>query len=204
MGKYNKPEIKIPRDRYRKRLTKRQKIFCKYYIELGNATEAAKKAGYSAKCAYVIGPRLIDNPIITEEINKDRALFEKQLLEEHNITIKDIRAKLVAIGFSSLKHYAKWDKHGLELLDSDLSSCVGLKTIKTKRITRFIKKTNEEIEEVTTAISLEDRVKALIALGEHAGMFTEQRDDGSESDRKIIEDRVLELTKEFEKTGDIK
>jgi len=37
------------------KLTPKQKAFCDYYIETGNATEAAIKAGYSKKTAKEIG-----------------------------------------------------------------------------------------------------------------------------------------------------
>lgn len=37
------------------KLTEKQRRFIDYYIELGNATRAAKKAGYSAKTANRIG-----------------------------------------------------------------------------------------------------------------------------------------------------
>ncbi len=37
------------------KLTEKQKRFIDYYIELGNATEAARKAGYSKKTAKQIG-----------------------------------------------------------------------------------------------------------------------------------------------------
>ena len=36
-------------------LTPKQRAFCDYYIECGNATQAAKKAGYSEKMAFSIG-----------------------------------------------------------------------------------------------------------------------------------------------------
>lgn len=38
-----------------KKLTEKQKRFIDYYIELGNATEAAKRAGYSERSAKQIG-----------------------------------------------------------------------------------------------------------------------------------------------------
>ncbi|MCL2461386.1 MAG: terminase small subunit [Defluviitaleaceae bacterium] len=38
-----------------KPLTERQKRFIDFYIETGNAAEAAKKAGYSGKTAKIIG-----------------------------------------------------------------------------------------------------------------------------------------------------
>lgn len=37
------------------KLTPKQQAFCDYYLETGNATESAKRAGYSEKTAYAIG-----------------------------------------------------------------------------------------------------------------------------------------------------
>lgn len=42
-------------------LTLKQKAFADYYIELGNATEAAKKAGYSQKWAGTNADKLLKN-----------------------------------------------------------------------------------------------------------------------------------------------
>ncbi len=39
----------------KRKLTEKQKRFIDYYIELGNATEAAKRAGYSERSAKQIG-----------------------------------------------------------------------------------------------------------------------------------------------------
>ena len=42
-------------------LTPNQKAFADYYIELGNASEAARKAGYSKKTAAATASRLLTN-----------------------------------------------------------------------------------------------------------------------------------------------
>ncbi len=42
-------------------LSLKQKRFCEEYVIFGNATEAAKKAGYSEKTAYSQGQRLLKN-----------------------------------------------------------------------------------------------------------------------------------------------
>lgn len=42
-------------------LNEKQKAFCEYYAACFNATEAAKKAGYSQKTAYSHGQRLLKN-----------------------------------------------------------------------------------------------------------------------------------------------
>lgn len=51
-----------------KELNRRQQLFAEAYIECGNATEAAKRAGYSEKNADVTGPRLLRNVGISEYI----------------------------------------------------------------------------------------------------------------------------------------
>ena len=52
------------------KLTEKQKRFVDYYIELGNATEAARRAGYRAKTAGVIGQENLKKPYLSEAINK--------------------------------------------------------------------------------------------------------------------------------------
>lgn len=51
-------------------LTEKQLAFCEYYIECGNATEAAKKAGYSEGTARSIGAENLTKPYISEYIEK--------------------------------------------------------------------------------------------------------------------------------------
>lgn len=47
-------------------LTERQKAFCEHYAACLNATEAAKKAGYSPKSARSIGQENLTKPDIQE------------------------------------------------------------------------------------------------------------------------------------------
>lgn len=56
----------MPRDEYG--LTPRQRAFCDYYIETGNVTESAKRAGYSEKTAHVIGTENINKPALKQYI----------------------------------------------------------------------------------------------------------------------------------------
>ena len=51
-------------------LNERQKAFADYYIELGNATEAAIKAGYSEKTARSIGSENLTKPDISAYIKE--------------------------------------------------------------------------------------------------------------------------------------
>lgn len=51
-------------------LSLKQQKFCEYYVELGNATEAAKRAGYSKKTAYSQGQRMLKNVETQKYINE--------------------------------------------------------------------------------------------------------------------------------------
>ena len=51
-------------------LSLKQEKFCEYYVEFGNATEAAKKAGYSGKTAYSQGQRMLKNVEISNFIKE--------------------------------------------------------------------------------------------------------------------------------------
>ena len=52
------------------KLTLKQKAFADYYIETGNATEAAVRAGYSKKTAKAIGSENLTKPAINEYIQE--------------------------------------------------------------------------------------------------------------------------------------
>lgn len=51
-------------------MNEKQKAFADYYIETNNATEAAKKAGYSEKTAHAIGSRLLKDVKVSSYIKE--------------------------------------------------------------------------------------------------------------------------------------
>lgn len=60
------------------KLTPKQKAFADYYIETGNATEAAIRAGYSKKTARVIGQENLTKPAIKQYIDKRNKVIESE------------------------------------------------------------------------------------------------------------------------------
>ena len=71
-----------------KKLTPKQKAFADYYIELGNAEQAAIKAGYSKKYARGNAHKLVANSCIKQyteerlkEIEDERIADGKEVLE---------------------------------------------------------------------------------------------------------------------------
>lgn len=60
------------------KLTAKQEAFCYYYIELNNATQAAIKAGYSARTATSITARLLGNAGIAAKIKQLKGEQQKE------------------------------------------------------------------------------------------------------------------------------
>lgn len=74
------------------KLTVKQKAFADYYIETGNATEAARRAGYSKKTAAVIGTENLIKPNIKSYIDA---------------RLKELEAKRIASGEEVLQYLTK-------------------------------------------------------------------------------------------------
>lgn len=92
------------------KLTKKQKNFCEYYLQTGNAAEAARKAGYSAKTARVIGPENLSKPDVLEYIESRRAEMDKCLIADTDEVLKF---------YSSVMRGEVKDQFGLEASLSD-------------------------------------------------------------------------------------
>ena len=122
-----------------------QKAFADYYIETANATESAKRAGYSEKTAYSQGQRLLKNVEISAYIGERMAeQGEKRVADANEVIefytavmrgeVKDqfgLDASLsdrLKAGDALMKRYAVTDngsKGVLEKLDDVLSKIGG-------------------------------------------------------------------------------
>jgi len=92
-------------------MNERQKAFADYYIECLNATEAAKKAGYSNKTAHVIGSENLSKPEIKEYIKERLATKEKERIASQD----EVLERLTAIMRGEVK-----DQLGLETPVKDM------------------------------------------------------------------------------------
>lgn len=64
------------------KLTPKQKKFCEYYIQSGNASEAARKAGYKEKNAPFMGAENLKKPQIKSYINERVGKQDKELVAD--------------------------------------------------------------------------------------------------------------------------
>lgn len=66
------------------KLTPKQKKFCEYYIQSGNASDAARKAGYSEKTANRIASENLSKPDIAQYIAERIGDQDKQRVADAN------------------------------------------------------------------------------------------------------------------------
>lgn len=81
------------------KLTKKQQDFADYYIELGNATQAAIKAGYSKKTANTIAAQNLSKLSIKKYIDERM----EQLASERIMSAQEILERLSLIANAEIK-----------------------------------------------------------------------------------------------------
>lgn len=92
------------------KLTPKQQAFADYYIETGNATEAARRAGYSEKTAYSIGNENLKKPEVSEYISSRMAEQSKKRVADANEVIEF---------YTAVMRGEKKDQFGLDASLSD-------------------------------------------------------------------------------------
>lgn len=70
------------------KLTMKQKAFADYYIETGNATEAALRAGYSKKTSYSIGNENLKKPEVLSYIDERMQEIEDNRIAKGDEVLK--------------------------------------------------------------------------------------------------------------------
>lgn len=101
---------------YHEIVTTKQKAFCKHYINAGfNASEAARRAGYSETGINVTGSRLLANPNINAEIKK---IVHSELSNLDGAALRLLKTLTRAAYFDPRK-VVTWGPDGINLLDSD-------------------------------------------------------------------------------------
>lgn len=98
-------------------LRPKQRDFVLAYIETKNATESAKRAGYSEKTSYSIGQRLLKKVEIQQAI----ASVVDPLVEKQLVTIEEIIKELKDIGMADWRDFLeiRYGKDG-QIIDATL------------------------------------------------------------------------------------
>lgn len=149
----------------RKLTPKQQKFVAEYLIDL-NATQAAIRAGYSAKTARNIAQELLTKPHIQVELQKRRGKVEKKL----EVKQESIIAELAAIAFSNGADYAK--------VVSDGTAC-GVVFTPTEQLDKEKLKAIASIEMSQSGMKVKthDKLRAIELLAKFMGWFDQQKEE---------------------------
>lgn len=147
------------------KFTDKQRRFVQEYLKDLNATQAAKRAGYSGKTAYSIGQRLLKNVEIKQAIEKGLDRQQRQA----EITQDRVLQELAAIAFASGADYASIISGVVMMNDTEEL------TEEQKAAIVSIKQTKEGVE-----VKLADKMRALELLAKHLGLLQaqEKQEDG--------------------------
>ncbi len=130
-----------------KKLTPKQQKFCDYYIELGNGTEAAIKAGYSKKTAKVVACENLTKPYLKEYI-------DTRLKEMQNKSIANQEEILEFL--TKMMRGNEKDAFGLDTANSDKLRAAELLGKRYRLFTDKVEQSGEVVVRFTSENELED------------------------------------------------
>lgn len=142
-------------------LTDKEERFCQEYLIDLNATQAAKRAGYSERSANEIGCQNLAKLHIQTRISE----LKKERVKRTKITADKVLRELASVGFSNIQDFMNDDLtvRNIQILKRKHASAIA-----------SIKKTSFESESgVKTVIEfkLHDKIRALEDIAKHIGFF---------------------------------
>lgn len=148
---------------------KRERFVAEYLVDL-NATQAAIRAGYSAKTANEQGARLLANASVASAV---KTALEKRA-ERTEITQDRVLQEIARIAFSDLRRM--FGENGGLKRPEDLDDDTAAALASIEVVTRSAGKNGEgetEVEHVHK-VKAWDKARALEMLGRHLAMFTDK------------------------------
>ncbi len=141
-------------------MTPRQAAFVREYLIDLNATQAAIRAGYSARAAHVTGPRLLANARVAEAIQKGQAKRADKL----EITADRVLLEIARLAFADARKLVKWSGDTMttvssEEIDDDTAAAVA-----------EVSQTFGSDGRQAVKLRLHDKSKALDNLLDHLGL----------------------------------
>ncbi len=158
-------------------LTIKKRLFVDEYLIDLNATQAAIRAGYSAKTASSQGERLLRNVEVQSELTKRMSARQHRT----EITQDRVLQELAKIGFSDIRKIVQWGNTEVVTgVDDEGEATVevhhGLRLIGADDIDDATAAAISEISEGREGlkVKLHDKKGALVDIGRHLGMFKDK------------------------------
>jgi phage terminase small subunit len=142
----------------------RRDRFVQLYLKLGNATEAAKQAGYSAKTAYSQGARLLKDVEIQSQLQRLRNKVEERTI----VTLEEVVQAIRDAAFLDPADIYD-DKGNVKPLSkippAARRAIIGLRT------TTFNLAGGDGVQETVADVRLVDKAKSFDMLMKHKGGY---------------------------------
>lgn len=157
-------------------LTDKQRRFVDEYLVDLNATQAAIRAGYSAKTAGQTAHEYLRKPEIAEAIRD----AQERLSQRTEITQDMVLRELAKIGFSDIRKVVRWGRTELKVADAEEGGATevhhGLALIGADEIDDDTAAAISEISEGREGLKVKfhDKKGALVDIGRHLGMFKDR------------------------------
>lgn len=157
-------------------LTPKQIRFVDEYLIDLNATQAAIRAGYSAKTADRIGAELLGKTWVSELVAKRM----KDRSERTEVTQDMVLRELAKIGFADIRKVVRWGRTELRVAGAEEEGATavhhGLALIGSDEIDDAIAAAISEVSEGREGlkVKLHDKRAALNDMGRHLGMFKDK------------------------------
>lgn len=168
----------------RKNIDARRVRFVQEYLIDFNGTQAAIRAGYSAKSAQVTASRLLNDAMVGGQIETAKV----ELAERHRLKLDDVVQELRRIGFANMAHYSRLIEGGrvpdLSSATDEQMAVVSSLDVEEDIITTKDGRAADRVEgddgygeegitvlRRRTRFKLHDKVNALVQLGRHLGGF---------------------------------
>ena len=148
------------------KLTKKQSVFVQEYLVDLNATQAAIRAGYSAKTANEQAAQLLAKLSIQEALRKAMEAREKRT----GITIDRVLEQYAKLAFFDIRKLYDESGNFKPVKDWDDETAAAVAGVET---TELLGKEGG-VMALVRKVKLADRRAALADIGKHLGMFTEK------------------------------
>lgn len=154
-------------------LSDKQQRFVSEYLVTLNASEAARRAGYSEKTAASQGQRLLRNVEIQEAVGVGKA----GQLEKAELTAARVLEEIRRLSFSDLR--TLFDETGnlrpLHTLTSEQAACIASVEVVKKNLTA-----GDGQMDTVIKLKVWDKTRSLEMLAKHFALLTERVQHGGE------------------------
>lgn len=158
-------------------MTDKQKRFCDEYLVDLCATQAAIRAGYSAKSAQEQGSKLLSNGMVRVRIDAAMAKQSRRT----GVTADRVIRELARVAFVNAPDVINMDEASIRK-DAARDDTAAIASVRVKTIP------GDDHDGVEREIKLADKLKALELLGRHLGMFDDKLTVAGTLPVKIVDD----------------